>query len=89
MLVSVDTRKTLDSVATQFHRIAMALQARELLGRGVANEVLRAEIEKQQLTDNEIASLCADGFEACVRALASLGADDVSIHECNPTEALP
>ncbi len=29
-----------------------------------------------------IRSLSADGFELCVRVLAQMGAEDVSIHEC-------
>lgn len=38
------------------------------------------------LSSHPFDKLAADGFEQCVRALVELGAPDVSIHECNPTE---
>jgi len=41
---------------------------------------------EKMLTGEEIEKLCADGFEICVRALMALGAKDVTIFECSPTE---
>lgn len=79
-------RRTLDGAATAFHRIAMAIQGRGLVAKGVTNKILRESIEKQSLTDAEIASLCGDWFEGIVRALQKLGAPDISIHECNPSK---
>lgn len=57
-------RKTMSDAATAFHRIAMALQARDLLARGIANQVMREAVEKQQLTDVQIKEITEEDARA-------------------------
>jgi hypothetical protein len=59
-------RDQLDAAATLFHRVAMAMQGRKLIARGIVNDVIRAKIESQLLTDEQIGELCADAFENIV-----------------------
>lgn len=46
------------------------------------NAILAAKLRENQRSPDQLRSISADGFELCVRALAKLGAADVTIHEC-------
>lgn len=78
----------LRDLSEKFHKILGNMSSRRLIdNQGYKMpQVMYDGLHKQFLTNQEIEKLCADGFEACVRALAAMGATDVSIHECNPTE---
>jgi len=72
-------------------RITAAYGARALLMEGVpiaphSAAVVRAKLQGQLLTDDEINSVSVAAFEVCVRALAAAGDPTATIHECNPSE---
>lgn len=70
-----------------FHQILSALTARRFLTSGKPlTEPMRVEFVKRAIDQEAIEKLAADGFERCVLALHALGAEDVTIHECSPTE---
>ena len=78
MLESVPTlRRTADL----FHEVGSAVAAEDLIAdcrNAILADALRAKLRSR----DQIKSLTAEGFELCVRALAALGATDVTIHEC-------
>jgi hypothetical protein len=94
--------EALRRAADLFHEIGRSRAAEELLAqaryttaftearepsaalRSMA-ETLRAAVR----TPAQIQELATDGFEACVRALADLGAADVTIHECRSAALSP
>jgi len=78
--------KLLGELADRFHKIlGFATGQKILSSHPFLTPTMREHIVNEQM-GVEIDKLAADGFEQCVRALVELGAPDVSIHECNPTE---
>lgn len=59
-----------------FHEIQMAIDVDADVSRG------GAERPRHRRSPDQLKSITADGFEVCVRALAAMGASDVTIHEC-------
>lgn len=80
---------TLRRAADLFHEIVSAHTADDLLSRssGPALIVIRDRLRDSLRSRDQIKKLASDGFELCVRALAEMGAPDVTIHECG-TQAL-
>ena len=72
---------SLRSAADMFHEVGAALSAEELLV-DVRNAKLADSLRKNLRTRDQIKKIATDGFELCVRALAEMGATDVTIHEC-------
>lgn len=70
--------------ADMFHEIVSAFEARRLLDREGHKlpQVLYDDFTRKLRSPLEITKVAADGFELCVRALAGMGATDVTIHEC-------
>lgn len=66
--------------------VMMAMQARHLLARGCRNDVIRAKLEADAITDEAIGKLASSAFQAGVEALAEAGDPNVSVHRCNPKE---
>jgi hypothetical protein len=83
-----ETEVALREASDLFHKILSAIAARRLLDREGHKmpDRLRQGIVDKLLEPEAIERLAADGFEVCVRALVTIGAKDVSIHECSPTE---
>ncbi len=67
--------------ADLFHEIGAALAVERLLA-DVRNAILAAKLREKQRSSDQLRTISADGFELCVRALAMMGAADVTIHEC-------
>lgn len=64
-----------------FHEVVSALSAEDLLA-GCRNAVVAEKLRENLRTRDQIRRIASDGFELCVRALAEMGAADVTIHEC-------
>jgi hypothetical protein len=77
--------QALRRAADMFHEILSAHSAHKLLVRPL-NEVMREKLQAALRSNDQICEIAADGFEVCVRALAELGAKDVSIHECGEAD---
>jgi hypothetical protein len=67
--------------ADLFHEVASALAVDRLLAN-VRNAVLVDKLRESRRSSEQLRSISAGGFELCVRALAQMGAADVTIHEC-------
>lgn len=87
--MSDDLKKALGDASTTFHKIAMAMNARTLLAKGVQNDIIRKKLEENALTDDQITTICAEGFEAAVMALAAAGDKSVTIFECGKGDVPP
>jgi len=76
--------QTLRDAADAFHKILAAHSAQRLLDRDGAKmpQPMYDEFITRLLEPAQVERICADGFEHCVRALAAIGAADVTIHEC-------
>ena len=72
---------SLRSAADMFHEVGSALAAEDLLV-DVRNAKIADSLRKNLRTRDQIKKISSDGFESCVRALAGMGAADVTIHEC-------
>lgn len=88
-----NTIKALRAAADRFHKILSTFTARRLLAEaGVRPRPMPDKIRQKLAADaygthdGDIERICADGFEECVIALAALGAPDVAIRSCNPSE---
>jgi hypothetical protein len=71
-----------------FHEILAALSTKRLLDR-TQHKMPQPMYDGlvKNLKDPEVLErLAADGFELCTRALAAMGATDVSIHECGAAD---
>lgn len=81
--------KPLRQAADMFHEIGSAHEARRLLDREGHKlpQVMYDDFTKKLRDPAAISKIASDGFELCVRALAAMGAPDVTIHECG-TQAL-
>jgi hypothetical protein len=76
--------QSLRDAADLFHKIVSGVASARLIAaeghkmpQGMYDSIAAAV-----LTNEAIEQIAADGFELCVRALAAMGAKDVSIHEC-------
>lgn len=67
--------------ADLFHEIGSALAVEPLLA-DARNAILAEKLRENRRSPDQLRSISAEGFELCVRALAQLGAADVTIHEC-------
>ncbi len=82
----------LSEQADRFMVIVRAFAARKMLGREIglpvspARDALIRQLSDDAIDNDRVERIAADGFEACCRALVALGAPDVTIFECNPTE---
>lgn len=78
----------LRKAAALFHEIVGAHSARSLIAQERASEqrsmtdVMREDLRQRLRTSDQVSQIAADGFELCLRALAEMGAKDVTIHEC-------
>lgn len=70
--------------ADLFHEIGSALAVEPLLA-DARNVILVEKLRENRRSSDQLRSISAEGFELCVRALAQLGAADVTIHECGPS----
>ncbi len=75
----------LRAASEALHKIGAACNARKLLDRDghKLSQPMHDSLCRNLLDPDEILKIAADGFEACVRALAELGAKDVTILECS------
>lgn len=76
--------EALRGAADALHRIVSAIGVDKLLSREgykMPSQMFEALVAKK-LSPDEMSKVAADGFELCVRALAEMGAADVTIHEC-------
>lgn len=85
MSLKVDADKLGDAVDA-LGKIMSALGARKLLARGISNAVVRAKIESDVLTDEQLDEIAMDAFEAGAIALAEIGYPGAAVHICNPSE---
>ena len=74
----------LRQAADMFHEIGAAYEARRLLDREEHKmpQAMYDSITGKLRTPAVLTKIAAEGFELCVRALAEMGATDVTIHEC-------
>ena len=72
---------SLRSAADMFHEVGSPLAAEDLLV-DMRNAKIADSLRKNLRTRDQIKKIATDGFELCVRALADMGAADVTIHEC-------
>lgn len=75
---------SLRNAADLFHAIVSAHEARRLLDREGHKlpQVMYDDFSGKLREPAQIMKMATDGFELCVRALAEMGATDVTIHEC-------
>lgn len=76
-----DQEQVLRQVADMFHEVGMAIAAEEFIAN-CRNEIFVEKLRKNLRSKEQLKQITADGFELCVRALAAMGAKDVTIHEC-------
>lgn len=79
-------KEALGRSASLFHEVGSALSVEKLL-MGVSNPILVQKLGEGSRTSDQLRARAAEGFELCVRALAKLGAPDVTIHECGESAA--
>ena len=72
---------SLRSAADMFHEVGAAFAAEDLLV-DAHNAKIAESLRKNLRTRDQIKKIAHDGFELCMRALAGMGAADVTIHEC-------
>ena len=79
-----EREKPLRQAADMFHEIVAAYEARRLLDQEGHKlpQVMYDDFTSKLRAPPEITKIAAEGFELCVRALAEMGATDVTIHEC-------
>lgn len=80
--------QVLRDCADKFFEILTDIEGKRLLkksGHKMPTKMYN-EVQKKLLSDDEIDRRCIDGFKECVEALAAMGAKDVTIHSCNPSE---
>jgi hypothetical protein len=70
-----------DQLEDMFHEVGSAISAADLVAN-CRNPMLANKLREKLRTSAQIKKITADGFELCIRALASMGATDVTIHEC-------
>ena len=73
--------QALRDAADRFHEIVAALAAKDLLA-DARNAKIEDRLRESLRSRDQIKKIASDGFELCVRALAGMGASDVTIHEC-------
>ena len=73
--------QALRRAADALHEVGSEASAEDLVA-DCRNEILASKLREHLRTRAQVERITADGFEGCVRALAELGASDVSIHEC-------
>jgi hypothetical protein len=80
----VTAEEALRAAADAFHKIVSDHGARAILDREGYKmpQPMYDALFGKRLDPSEVSKIAADGFETCVRALAAMGAPDVSIHEC-------
>ncbi len=71
----------LRQAADLFHEVGSAVASEDLIA-DCRNAILADTLRGKLRSHDQLKRLTADGFELCVRALADLGASDVTIHEC-------
>ena len=76
-----ESEQALRNVADMFHEIVSA-HAAEDLNADCRNAVVAGKLRESLRSRDQIKKIATDGFELCVRALAEMGAPDVTIHEC-------
>lgn len=83
--------RALREAADRFHEIVSGIASARLLARDGAklSRPHYDSIAGGVLASEEIEKIAADGFEGCVRALAGLGAPDVTIYECRAEDMEP
>jgi hypothetical protein len=84
-IVRGENEKPLRQAADMFHEIGSALSVEEILGdahNANMTEKLRESLRENLRSPDQLRKVATDGFELCVRALADVGAVDVTIHEC-------
>jgi hypothetical protein len=74
--------------ADKLHAVGSAIAAEDLIA-GCRNEILASKLRENLRSHDQIKRITADGFELCVRALAEMGASDVTIHECGKQDMEP
>jgi hypothetical protein len=82
--MSTPAEDALRAASTAFHKIVADHSVRRLLAREGHKmpQLMHDSLVGKLLDPSEAQKIAADGFEICVRALAAMGAKDVSIHEC-------
>lgn len=78
----------LRAAADRFMQIVSGFSAARILAREGAkmSQLFYDELAANLLSKEDMEKIAADGFEGCVRALAALGAKDVSIFECKASD---
>jgi hypothetical protein len=79
--VTVAPDQALRDAADRFHEIVSAIAAKDLLA-DTRNAKIADSLREKLRSRDQIKKIAVDGFESCVRALAAMGAPDVTIHEC-------
>ena len=82
-----DQIHVLRQAADKFHEVVSALAAEDLLTDAHnKNKIVAAKLRESLRSRDQIKQITTDGFELCVHALAAMGAEDVTIHECGALE---
>lgn len=79
--------RALRSASDSFYEIVSAFCARDLISGTnqmprVQNALVVEKLREALRSDDQLRKIAVGGFELCVRALAEMGASDVTIHEC-------
>jgi hypothetical protein len=86
--VSEASEQALRRAADLFHEIAAAIGSEDRLA-SCRNTIVAEKLRGNVRSREQLQRVAADGFELCVRALAALGAPDVTIHECGERQLAP
>jgi hypothetical protein len=81
--------RVLRRTSTLFHEIVSAISSEDILAKPRVNAVIQEKLQGNLRTREQLRTIAADGFELCVRALAAMGATDVTIHECSERDLEP
>lgn len=79
--MAAPSEHALRCAADMFHEIVSAFSAEALLA-DARNAIMAEKLREKLRSSEQLCRIAADGFELCVRALAEMGAPDVTIHEC-------
>jgi hypothetical protein len=71
----------LRGAADMFHEIVSAFYSEDLLADR-RNAIIEEKLRESLRSRDQLRRVAVNGFELCVRALAEMGASDVTIHEC-------
>ncbi len=80
-MTATTSEQALLCAADMFHEIVSAFASEDLVV-DARNKIVAEKLGENLRSRDQLQKIASDGFEVCVRALAEMGASDVTIYEC-------